>query len=278
MNEFDIYDFDLISDIIFEDDFENPNEFVKCIEKTYKEELVDSDDSPLVYIGIALKLSGSKTNIPKRIKNKAIESAHSEDFVSRIKEGGEEYYNSFLKWRENFKKSLENNKALSKNEEIHQLEKVKIQDVWESRFYNWEVFDVYSLVSEENIYKDIYLYVVNMEKYQEKIVPTICLIALPDGLQPTEENLSRGQFLPTYSKNLIKSNRNDYRIKLLDDCMQVSSKTKTELIGNFYIEFPEDSFQPIICNTCTLLEIDRMIEIGFKLNRKPGDTSSSPKG
>ena len=73
--EFDIYDFDVIRDILSEDFCDN---FVEFIIDNYECELKDKDDNPLVYIGIGLAYLENKKKLTKKLLERIIKALKTE--------------------------------------------------------------------------------------------------------------------------------------------------------------------------------------------------------
>ena len=90
--EFDIYEFDVIRDILSEDFCDN---FVEFITDNYECELKDKDDNPLVYIGIGLAYLENKKKLTKKLLERIIKALNDKHFESRM-QVNKEYYEGFL--------------------------------------------------------------------------------------------------------------------------------------------------------------------------------------
>ena len=223
---FDIYDFDVVCDIDGNEFIDNVDEMITLIENSYSNELNDTDEAPLVYIGLAVKLNKKGVKLPEKLKEKVIKSLNNKHFIARLKEN-EEYYSGYKKWRQNFIRCIETNITTEEKKYV-------------SPFVNWRKGDVFVL----DVFDDHYviLNVLQVEMEKGKYYPHVHMSFIPEFKKPNKIDEVKGSvFLPS-SRRFEHLGKYDYRYKIINDFFKISIEMPIEYLGNKPISAPEDEY------------------------------------
>lgn len=230
-NKFDIYDFDIVCDIDAEYDFKyNADTFIEHIKKKYKQEIVDADDMPFVYIGMCLALIKRKIQMPTEMKHIMPKLMSDKYFIQRLNEN-EEYFKSFKKWKLKFLKLIKKNYyGKEENEE------------YISPFINWRKNDIYRVDITEmpDNNRFVFLKVVGVKEERGKYYPYVYLFLMPNfSKEFALKDIEKIKYLPV-STRFKKNNLYDYVYEIVDDYLKTNLKKDIQYVGNIELKSPKD--------------------------------------
>lgn len=254
--EFDIYDFDVIRDILSEDFCDN---FVEFIIDNYECELKDKDDNPLVYIGIGLAYLENKKKLTKKLLERIIKALNDKHFESRM-QVNKEYYEGFLIWREKFIKQISGIKPEKKGKYISPYEEWQINDFYAVNASNSETDPKYI----------IFRVVDSVKKGRTKTV-YIYMCFFPDFSLPSNiDELRNAIYIPTSYTEYgdYDINTSHYKIELLDNHFKYEVTKKFIYVGNADLPFPVDDSPREINEMMTMSSLIDKVNVGIAtLNR-----------
>ena len=265
MDEFNIYDFDIVSDIVSDFD-EMSARGERSIESTileqYEDELSDSDDSPLVYISLALCQLKHTGNVSAKIKKRTLEGLESQAFIQRFLECEEDYYHSFCEWKLKLIQDIENGVAVVRKHHIksRRVPKMNVGDIF--------LFDTEKEELKE--YGTICLIVVGHMDHYKPNLPIVYLVTTKDTIRSKEDMLSANLFFCPVSKRFDTF---DYRRILCDGSIADNLNLKLRFIGNFE-DYPRPKCEAVPPNRdwyalLSFFDLKSWIETSFQVLNSP---------
>ena len=231
MSNFNITEVDVIADVISAYcEIRSDLSRVKAIKEVlsnFEDELNDSDDTPIVYVGLALAILENGEKIPTNIKNEVLNSLSSEEFQERFLKN-EAIKEDFLIWLENFKNQVEYDISLKKTVKIYK----------KFNFKSWKKGDLFCFtgdVPEIPNFKAIYFYVDDVVLLNNRVAPIVCPY-ITESFQFVEKNRF-DELIPLACKVDISSKdgsqRMLYRHVFIDNKFTSNSSYNLEYVGNF---------------------------------------------
>ena len=254
--KFDIYDFDVICDILAE---EFCDDFVELIKENYEDELDDKDDNPLVYIGIGLAYLENEKKLTKKLLERIVKALNDKHLENRLQEN-EEYYRGFLQWREDFIKQITEIKPRKKEKYI-------------SPYEEWQINDFYAVNASksETDPKYVIFRVVDFIKEGRTKIVYIYMCFFPDFHLPSNiDEVRNAIYIPTgYTEyGDYDINTSHYKIKLLDNYFKYNVTKEFIYIGNENLPFPIDDSPREIDGMMIMSSLTDMVNAGIAtLNR-----------